>query len=61
MKQKVYSFKSVEYIKDMGTPDRLEMVKRDILNDKPNLLSDKNKRKAIFLDRDGTIIRKMDI
>ena len=56
--KKVYSFKSVEYIKDMGTPDRLEMVKRDILNDKPNLLSDKNKRKAIFLDRDGTIIKE---
>ena len=54
----VYSYKSVEYIKDMGTPERLEMVKRDINNRKPESLSCENKRKAIFLDRDGTLIEE---
>ena len=56
--RRVYSYKSVEYIKDMGTPERLEMVKRDINNRKPESLSCENKRKAIFLDRDGTLIEE---
>ena len=56
--KKVYSYKSVEYIKDMGTPERLEMVEKDIINRKPESLSDENKRKAIFIDRDGTLIEE---
>ena len=42
----------------MGTPKRLEMVKNDILNKKPEILSDSVKRKAIFIDRDGTLIEE---
>ena len=42
----------------MGTPERLEMVEKDIINRKPESLSDENKRKAIFIDRDGTLIEE---
>lgn len=44
-----------EYIKDMGTPDRLDKVERDILAGLPERLSTRFPRTAVFLDRDGTI------
>lgn len=51
----IYAYHSSEYVKDIGTPDRLEKVTADYLNgvcEKRNL---KHKQKCIFLDRDGTI------
>lgn len=51
----VYSYKSSEYAKDMGTPERYEMVQNDFNNDLPNNKNIHNKQKCIFLDRDGTI------
>lgn len=51
----IFCYDSPEYVKDMGTPERYKSVcddfKKGIVNGK-NL---KNKQKAIFLDRDGTI------
>jgi histidinol-phosphate phosphatase family protein len=44
-----------EYIKDMGTPDRLKRVENDIRNGVSDRLSSRNYRACIFLDRDGTI------
>ncbi len=44
-----------EYIKDMGTPERLDKVERDVVFGLPERLSDRHPRKAVFLDRDGTI------
>lgn len=44
-----------EYIKDMGTPERLKNVNEDIKNGVVCSRNTSNKRKAIFLDRDGTI------
>ena len=52
---KVYAYKSTEYVKDMGTPDRLEAVSADVKNGVVAGRSLKQKQKAIFLDRDGTI------
>lgn len=52
---RVFAYKSTEYIKDVGTPERFMLASRDIergLVEKRNL---KNKQKAIFIDRDGTI------
>lgn len=54
-KGKVYAYKSTEYVKDMGTPDRLEAVLADIKNGVIDSRNLKKKQKAIFLDRDGTI------
>lgn len=52
---KLFAYKSPEYVKDMGTPERLKQVIDDYesgIIDSKNLLE---KQKAIFLDRDGTI------
>jgi len=49
------SYRSVEYIKDMGTPDRLRRVEADIRNGVPDRLSGRSGRQAVFLDRDGTL------
>ena len=52
---KVYAYKSTEYVKDMGTPDRLASVSNDVRNGVVSNRSLKQKQKAVFLDRDGTI------
>jgi D,D-heptose 1,7-bisphosphate phosphatase len=49
------SYPSAEYIKDMGTPDRLKRVEQDIERGVPNRRSSRMSRAAVFLDRDGTI------
>lgn len=49
---KVYSYKTCEYIKDMGTYDRLDKVEEDI---KCGKLKSNKKYSAVFLDRDGTV------
>jgi len=51
----LYVYDSPEYVKDMGTPDRLQAVSADIENGVVQTRNWKNKQKAIFLDRDGTI------
>lgn len=52
---KIFAYHTPEYIKDMGTPERFYETEKDILNGKPAARNLKNKQKAIFLDRDGTI------
>ena len=51
----LYAYVTPEYIKDMGTPERLDKVERDINFGLPEMLSGRQPRKAVFLDRDGTI------
>lgn len=48
-------YRSSEYVKDMGTPQRMEAVERDIEAGIPDLKNLRRKQKAVFLDRDGTI------
>ena len=52
---KIFSYKSPEYIKDMGTPDRYYETESDIKSGKVHARNLSRKQKAIFLDRDGTI------
>ncbi|MCI8752621.1 MAG: D-glycero-beta-D-manno-heptose 1,7-bisphosphate 7-phosphatase [Lachnospiraceae bacterium] len=54
-KGRVYAYRSTEYIKDIGTPKRLNSAYQDIKNGLLKNKNLKNKQKAIFLDRDGTI------
>lgn len=54
-KGSVFAYQSTEYIKDMGTPERLAAVTRDIKNGIASAKNLKNIQKAVFLDRDGTI------
>lgn len=51
----VYAYHSSEYVKDMGTPDRLEAVSVDVKNGVVKAKNLKYKQKAVFLDRDGTV------
>ena len=51
----VFAYKSPEYIKDVGTVKRFVDTEQDILNKVPERKNLKNKQRAIFLDRDGTI------
>lgn len=52
---KIFAYDTPEYIKDMGTPDRYYETEKDIKNGKVHARNLKNKQKAIFLDRDGTL------
>lgn len=52
---RIFAYESTEYIKDMGTPDRLEIVAEDIKKGRVRARCLKNKQKAVFVDRDGTI------
>lgn len=52
---RVYAYRTPEYIKDMGTPERITQVERDL---RSGLVKRKNlgeKQRAVFLDRDGTL------
>ena len=49
----LYGYQSPEYVKDMGTPERYEMVQRDIRSGLVSAKNLANPQKAVFLDRDG--------
>lgn len=53
--ERVYAYKSPEFIKDVGTPERFSKTEKEIKAGMPEKRCLKNKQKAIFLDRDGTI------
>ena len=53
----VFGYRSTEYVKDVGTEERLYSIEKDIrsgLIEKRNL---RNRQKCIFLDRDGTLTK----
>lgn len=52
---KMFAYDSPEYVKDMGTPDRYKTVSEEFQKGLVQAKNLKNKQKAIFLDRDGTI------
>lgn len=52
---KMFCYNSPEYVKDMGTPDRYEAVCRDFAAGCVKSKNLKQKQRAVFLDRDGTI------
>lgn len=51
----MFCYDSPEYVKDMGTPERFHAVEKDFKKGVVQAKNLKNKQKAIFLDRDGTI------
>ena len=53
----IYSYNTTEYIKDMGTPKRLKVVQEDLSKGKVFHKNYKNPQKALFLDRDNTLIK----
>lgn len=57
----VAAYRTPEYIKDMGTPDRLERVRAHVTAGKPEAMSLEYPRPAVFLDRDGTLVKFVDL
>lgn len=51
----VFAYNTPEYVKDAGTPDRFTAVCKEQLDGVWDAKCLKNKQKAVFLDRDGTI------
>ncbi len=59
--ERVAGYVSTEYVKDMGTPGRMEKVEGDIASGKVARLNLRNPRPAVFLDRDGVICEEKDL
>lgn len=51
----VKAYHTVEYIKDMGSPNRLSTVESAVRSGIPEARSNNGERSAVILDRDGTI------
>ena len=52
---RLFGYRSPEYVKDAGTPERLMKVARDIESGRVDSLSFRDPAAAIFLDRDGVL------
>jgi len=55
----LYGYLSTEYLKDMGTPERLSGVERDVRSGKVDALKYNTMKRALFLDRDGVINKEV--
>jgi len=53
--EKLRAYVTTEYVKDMGTPERLAAVTRDFQTGKISRMKRNVERKVCFLDRDGVI------
>jgi len=51
----LYGYLTAEYLKDVGTPERLEQVSADYASGRVSRMNRQIRRRAIFLDRDGII------
>lgn len=56
---KIRGYNSIEYIKDAGTPARLDKVCNDFVSGKITKSNLSHPQNAIFLDRDGTINKEV--
>lgn len=53
--RRIFAYHTPEYIKDMGTPERLKEATHDFISGRISARNLRNKQRAVFLDRDGTI------
>jgi len=58
--EKLYGYVTAEYVKDMGTIDRLKEVSVDYSSGRIAALNMERPRRCVFLDRDGVINKKVD-
>jgi D,D-heptose 1,7-bisphosphate phosphatase len=58
---KMFGYNTFEYLKDTGTPERLEQVNTDYKSGKIHQLNFEKKQKAIFMDRDGVTNVEKDL
>ncbi len=60
-KVRMFAYNTTEYLKDMGTPERLKEVTRALNNYQIKNASYELKQKAIFLDRDGVLNKNISL
>ncbi len=60
-KMQLYAYNTSEYLKDMGTSERLAQVAHDVAIGKVERMTLRIPRKAIFLDRDGVLVEYQDL
>lgn len=58
-KEILYGYNTAEYLKDMGTLERIRQVEVDYQSGKIRRFGRNNKRRAIFMDRDGVINKEV--
>ena len=56
----LHAYATHEYVKDMGTPERLRKVEADMASGKIAGLNRSNLQRAVFLDRDGVLCPDRD-
>ena len=59
-KKNIFAYQTIEYLKDFGTPQRLQNVKYDIKKGLDKLLIFGRKKPAIFIDRDGVLNKEIN-
>lgn len=59
-KHALYAYRGSEYLKDIGTPKRIERGRRDFAAGTVAARSYRQKQRAIFFDRDGVLNREVD-
>jgi histidinol-phosphate phosphatase family protein len=60
-REKFFGYNTAEYMKDVGTVERLKEVTEDCISGKIERLNIEHKKNAIFLDRDGVINREVGL
>ncbi len=55
-REPVFGYRSSEYVRDMGTPDRLDSVTSDFLSETTKLRAE-----MVLLDRDGTLVEDVGL
>lgn len=58
--QRLLGYRSFEYLKDIGTPDRYERVGREYAAGVVAASTLERPQRAVFIDRDGTLNREVD-
>ncbi len=58
--QALRGYRSAEYLKDCGTPDRLDHVTADLVSGRVASRSLSRTQPVVLLDRDGTIVREVN-
>lgn len=57
----LYGYVTPEYMKDVGTPERIAAVEQDLRDGKFARRSLSNRRPAVFLDRDGVLNKEVNL
>ncbi|TFF23311.1 HAD-IIIA family hydrolase [Jiella endophytica] len=58
--KQLHAYKTSEYIKDIGTPDRLAKAERAVTTGLVEKRSLRSRQRAVFFDRDGVLNREID-